>query len=367
VRFTWGGGFLAERGFHDFAGSGVVHLVGGAAALVGARVVGPRQGRFDPALAHEFVPHNVPSVLGGTLLLLVGWFGFNPGSTQAIATEDDARTAALSAMVTIIAGTTAAATALCVGLLRSHGRAIDLLAMANALLAGLVAICAGADVIDPAPAVAVGVIGALAYISCDKLVRVSHIDDIVEATAVHGASGAWGCIAVGFFHRRDGLCYTGSAVLLGEQLIGCVVLCALSAPLTLLTALLLRRARLLRVTGEQESHGLDREFGLMAYYTVSEAQRALGRCSHVAALLKEENLTAEGLLEALTELRGIISRPFTPQASSSAHPQRAALAIYFQLAFLPRRRAITSLRVRSRISSRTSYPTLSTRRCPTTI
>jgi len=253
----------------------------------------------------------------GTLLLFVGWFGFNPGSSEGIATEDLAQRAALSAMTTMVAAAAAAATALAVSLLRNRGRTIDLLSMANALLAGLVSISAGADVIDPGPAAVVGIIGALVYLGVAKVVHGLKIDDVVEATAVHGGGGCWGCLAVGLLHRRDGLCYAGSAALLGEQLLGCVVLGALATSATLLTALPLRRAKQLRVTPDQESAGLDREFGLTAYHAMSEAHRELGRCSRVAALLRAEGYTAEGLLEALTALRGIIYRPFTPQAADN--------------------------------------------------
>ena len=156
VRWTWGGGWLGDRGFHDFAGSGVVHLLGGSAALVGAVTLGAREGRWDPVLAGSFVPHNIPSVLSGTLMLFVGWLSFNAGSAGAMSTDADAATAEMAAMATTVSGCASASASLAIGLARSRGHRINVLGMANAMLIGLVSITAGCDVIDPAPAAATG-------------------------------------------------------------------------------------------------------------------------------------------------------------------------------------------------------------------
>ena len=313
VRFTWGEGWLYERGFHDFAGSAIVHAVGGFAALAGSVVVGPRDGRFGRGTAQEFVPNSVPSVLSGVLMLFVCFFGFNTGSTNAMSTLDDARKAGLAAMTTTLASIAAATMAIVIGLVQSRGKGFDLLAVVNALLSGLVGITAGCDVIDPGPACAVGLIAGLVYVGASKVLKVLEIDDVVDSFPIHGATGCWGCIAVGFFHRDKGLLYSGSAELLAEQLLGCVVLSLLAALPTAAASLVLKRAGLLRVSREQEATGLDHEFGLAAYSSMSETREVLRRCQRVAGLLKNEGYTPQMLLDALITLRGIIFRPFTPQ------------------------------------------------------
>eukprot|EP00316_Scyphosphaera_apsteinii_P011547 CAMPEP_0119319740 /NCGR_PEP_ID=MMETSP1333-20130426/50209_1 /TAXON_ID=418940 /ORGANISM="Scyphosphaera apsteinii, Strain RCC1455" /LENGTH=697 /DNA_ID=CAMNT_0007326225 /DNA_START=167 /DNA_END=2260 /DNA_ORIENTATION=+ len=314
VRWTWGGGWLHELGFHDFAGSGVVHLVGGSAAVVGAAVVGPRSGRWDAALAGTFVPHNIPSVMGGTLLLWVGWYSFNAGSTASMSTTASAKAASLAAMVTTISAASAALVILCTSLVRSRGRLVDILALTNGILGGLVAITAGCDVIDPPGAALTGLLSGVVYMTASATISRLRIDDCVEAFAVHGANGIWGCLAVAFFHRGDGLILgsNSSVRLLGVQALGVCSLAALAALPTLVITLAMRHFGVLRVSREEEEKGLDAKFGLKAYTTRSEA---LQKCSGVAQLLRADGYSPLQMLEALASLRTIIYRPFTPQAA----------------------------------------------------
>mmetsp|Transcript_27827 Transcript_27827/g.79934 ORF Transcript_27827/g.79934 Transcript_27827/m.79934 type:complete len:685 (-) Transcript_27827:36-2090(-) len=314
VRFTWGGGWLSDRGFHDFAGSGVVHLQGGAAALAGAGVIGARTGRWNVDQRAEFVPHNPLSVLGGTLLLFVGWLGFTPGSTLGLSTAEQRLAAAGTAMVTVITASSATGVVAVWSLTVSRGRRLDILALSNSLLAGLVASTGGADVIDPPAAVAVGVVSTFVYYGAVEMRRYLRIDDVVDAFAVHGANGVWGLVAIGLFHRTDGLFTRGSSRLLAEQLLGAVVLAIITGVPTFAMALLLRRLGCLRVSLEEEAVGLDSAFGLRAYVTKSHA---LQRCSGAAMLLQERGYSPAEVVEALITLRDIIYRPFTPQAGDN--------------------------------------------------
>ncbi|KAL1514907.1 hypothetical protein AB1Y20_003987 [Prymnesium parvum] len=312
VRFTWGGGWMSEMGFHDFAGAGVVHMFGGTAALVGAWLLGPRLGRWDASMQGDFVPHNISSLIGGTILLLVGWLGFNPGSSLGLADATQQAAAASAAMVTVIAASAAALFETLVSLVASRGTCVDVLGFCNALLAGLVAITSGCDAMDAPGAIATGVLAVFAYHSAVRLLKFNEIDDVVEAFAVHGASGLWGCIATGLFHRHDGLLTAGRGDLLGYQLLGCTVLAGLSVGTTLVTAGFLNRIGWLRVTTEQEITGLDHEFGLTAYVQKSQALR---HCAGVSIVLRENGYTAEDLLTAIKALKHNIYKPFTPQAA----------------------------------------------------
>ena len=313
VQLTWGGGWLTERDFVDFAGSGVVHLQSGTAALAGIYVVGPRMGRWELAMQSNFVPNSIPSVITGALLLFVGWFGFNPGSTLGMTSQSQRHAAAASAMTTALAASSSTMAMVMMSLVSSRGHRLDIMAATGALLSGLVSITAGCDVIDPWASLIVGAVAAPVFQASSECLRSKlRIDDVVDAFAVHGATGAWGCVAVGLFHRHEGLLVTGRASLLGSQLLGCVVLAALSGGITLLGALVLRRLGCLRCTEETEIIGLDNEFGLSAY---SERTRKLQRCAGAANLLQKKGFSPVDVVDALYCLREIICRPFTPQAA----------------------------------------------------
>ena len=189
------------------------------------------------------------------------------------------------------------------------------------MLAGLVAITGGCDVIDGPGAIVTGVVAAFVYKGAVKLRTHFRVDDVVDAFAVHGANGLWGCIATGLFHRHQGLFTTGSGALLGYQITGCLFLVALAFVPTLLVALALHRAGWLRISYEQEIVGLDAEFGLMAYV---EKSLVLRRCEGAAILLREKGYTAENVLDGLKELRDIIYRPFTPQAADNSSRARCS-------------------------------------------
>jgi len=200
-------------GVIDFAGSGVVHMTGGATALVAAIILGPRRGRFydedGNALEtpNDFPAHSVSLQVLGTFLLWFGWYGFNPGSALAIANEDSAAVAALCAVTTTLAAASGCVSAMTLDTLM-EGRvtgetSFDLTMAMNGALAGLVAITAGCSVVYPWAAVIIGLIAGFVYYGFSKFLIKMKIDDAVDAVPVHFANGIWGVIAVGLFADKN--------------------------------------------------------------------------------------------------------------------------------------------------------------------
>ena len=269
--WVWGGGWLSTldidgAGAVDFAGSGVVHAVGGLVALAGAVVVGPRIGKFNAdGTPNDIRGHNIPYVVIGTFILFFGWFGFNAGSTLA---GTDLRIATI-ATNTLLAGVAGATVALYVQMART-GKA-DLPMSCNGALAGLVGITAPCAYVAPWAAVIIGGSAAVVMMSSVTFVeRWLKVDDPVGAVSVHGAAGLWGLLAVGIF--ADGSYLGIEGVVVGEagqivaQLIsmGTVVAWALGTGLVLFWAL--DRTMGLRASREEELEGLDEpEHGTLAY------------------------------------------------------------------------------------------------------
>jgi len=213
VHWTWGYGWLAggedysinDTGFMDFAGSGIVHMCGGVAALVGAAVVGPRKGRFDADSGESFDPHSLPLIVLGTFILWFGWYGFNCGSTLGLQDAGEGAMAAQVAMNTTLAAATCGLTLL---ILRfAIFRKYDIGGMCNGILAGLVSITAGCGNVECGSAVLIGLIGAFVYQGASSLLQKVKVDDPIDAFAVHGACGAWGTLAAGLFDWGTGVDY----------------------------------------------------------------------------------------------------------------------------------------------------------------
>ena len=196
-------------GMIDFAGSGVVHLTGGITALIAAKILGPRIGRFYDADGNElpepvtFTPHSVALQVLGTFILWVGWYGFNPGSTLSISPAGYADISALCAVNTTIAAASGSVSAMFTDMFlyrRKTGETMyDITMVMNGALSGLVAITAGCSVVEPWAAFVIGVIGGWVYIFYSSLLIKLKIDDAVDAIPVHFGNGTWGCIAVGLF------------------------------------------------------------------------------------------------------------------------------------------------------------------------
>ncbi len=193
--WTWGGGWLNEMGFQDFAGSTIVHSTGGWAALAGAMVIGPRLGKFrTDGSVRSTPPSNVPAVTLGVFILWLGWFGFNGGSQLALAGAVDA-----VAMSNVLVNTNLAAAAgvmAAVSLSRAILGRVDLLAVLNGAIAGLVSITAGPDIVDHYWAVVIGAIGGIVCTLGMKLMESLKLDDVVGAVPAHLFAGVWGTLAV---------------------------------------------------------------------------------------------------------------------------------------------------------------------------
>jgi Amt family ammonium transporter len=264
--WAWGGllagaGWLEGLGFLDFAGSTVVHSVGGWLALAGAITLGPRIGKYGPdGTPRAIMGHNIPIAALGVLILWFGWFGFNPGSTTAAGGA-----IGFIAVTTNIAAAAGAISAMFVSwiIFKKSDASMTL----NGALAGLVAITAGCDGVSPVGALAIGLVGGALVVGAVLFVdRVLRVDDPVGAVSVHGVCGTWGTIAVGLFNTEKGLLYGGGASQLGVQVLGAGTAFAWAFGLGLLLFTVLKHTVGLRVSKEEELRGLDvGEHGMEAY------------------------------------------------------------------------------------------------------
>jgi Amt family ammonium transporter len=269
-----GAGWLEGMGFHEFAGSTVVHSIGGWAALAGALVVGPRIGKFVNGKVMPIPGHNLPLAVLGVFILWLGWFGFNPGSTTAVGGGNFA----YIAVTTNISAATGAIVAMLVSWM--FYKKPDISFACNGALAGLVAITAGCWAISVPYSVLTGAVaGALVVFACKFFDKIK-IDDPVGAISVHGVCGAWGTIAVGLFMKpgiaegKAGLFYGGGMTQLMPQLVGVGAAFLWSFSISLAIFYLIKVTVGLRVSKEEEIEGLDlHEHGCPAYppmFTVDE-------------------------------------------------------------------------------------------------
>jgi Amt family ammonium transporter len=267
--WKWGGGWLDAAGFYDFAGSTLVHSVGGWGALVGAFLLGPRLGKYaKDGRIHPIPGSNLPMATIGVFLLWLGWFGFNGGSVLSADPEATSRVL----VTTCLAASAGAMTAIFTSWTMASKP--DLSMALNGILAGLVGITAGADVVSPLSAIVIGLIaGALVVGSVLFFDRV-RIDDPVGAISVHLVCGVWGTLAVGIFS-------TNPEHTLGAQLLGIAAYAAFTALSAALIFLGVRAAMGLRVSEEEELEGLDfGEHGMHAY----DLEVGSGNPVHGAAL-----------------------------------------------------------------------------------
>lgn len=281
AHWIWGGGWLAQMGFHDFAGSCAIHMVGGLSALIGAKILGPRIGKFvkdkDGKITkvNAFPGHNIPLGCLGVFILWLGWYGFNGAAATSV-----------EQMGSIFLTTTvspAIATVVCMVFTWLKYGKPDVSMCLNASLAGLVAITAGCDVTDCLGSVVIGAVsGLLVVFGVWLLDHKLRVDDPVGAVAVHCLNGIWGTLAVGLFatntapgcsiadaagHELTGLFYGGGVKLLGLEALGVVSVLAWTAVTITATFFIIRAAVGLRVSPEEEIMGLDRpEHGLTSAY-----------------------------------------------------------------------------------------------------
>jgi Amt family ammonium transporter len=272
AHWIWGGGWLAGLGMQDFAGSTVVHLQGGTAALIGAILLGPRLGKYNPDGSPNVIPgHNLAYAVLGVFILWLGWFGFNPGSTLA----------AIGGFFAYVALTThlAAAAGALAGLFGAWvflGKP-DIGMMLNGVLAALVAITASCAYVEPWAAVVIGAVAALIMLATVRVVEYRlRIDDPVGAFGVHGMAGVWGTLSTGLFAAphlvgqlgigQPGLLYGGGLTQLGVQALGIIAAFLYVATASFATLWVLKRTIGLRAAPHEEMEGLDlAEHGVEGY------------------------------------------------------------------------------------------------------
>jgi ammonium transporter, Amt family len=263
--WAWGGGFLADLGYVDFAGSGVVHLTGGVAALAGVLAIGPRIGKYDADGNAQPIPgHSLLLATTGVFLLWFGWYGFNGGSTLAAVGADFSSVVVTTTLAAAAGGTAAMFTAWAYPV---YGRPDPGMTL-NGALAGLVGITAGCATVDNLGAVIIGLVAGVIVVFSVVIIDRMRIDDPVGAISVHGVCGAWGLVAVGLFDTVNGkgLVAGGGIDQLVAQLIGIASIVAWTFVTSSAVFWAIRLTVGLRVAPEDEIAGLDRiEHGAQAY------------------------------------------------------------------------------------------------------
>jgi Amt family ammonium transporter len=262
--WIWGGGWLSQLSipFHDFAGSTVVHSVGGWLALTGALILGPRIGKYKNGKATAIPGHSITLATLGVFILWIGWFGFNPGSTLGVGDPG------LVAKIFVTTNAAAAAGGIATMILIWFRYGKPTLSMTlNGVLAGLVAITAGCDAVTPGAAIVIGALaGILVVFAVEFFDNVAKIDDPVGAISVHGICGAFGTLAVGLFAEKGGLFYGGGVGMLGTQAIGVISVAAWAIACGFILFYILKYTMGLRVSAKEEENGLDfYEHGESAY------------------------------------------------------------------------------------------------------
>ncbi|MBQ6052354.1 MAG: ammonium transporter [Clostridia bacterium] len=272
AHWIWGGGWLAKLGFHDYAGSCAIHMVGGIAALIGAAVLGPRIGKYvknsqgKVTKVNAIPGHSIPLGALGVFILWLGWYGFNGAAATSVSELSSIF------LTTTIAPSVATCTTMIYTWIK-NGKP-DVSMCLNASLAGLVAVTAGCDAFDAVGAGIVGIVSGVLVVAVVELLDLKlHIDDPVGAVGVHCANGVWGTVAVGLLANPDapaglrGLFYTGDFTQLGLQLLGFVSVAAWATVTMLLFFLILKKAKFLRADPADELPGLDiSEHGLPSAY-----------------------------------------------------------------------------------------------------
>ena len=265
--WIWGGGWLSQLGFHDFAGSTAVHMVGGVCACIGAAMLGPRIGKYDSdGKPRAILGHNLSIAALGVFILWFCWFGFNGCSTVAMDSDEVLVSAGLVFFYTNLAAAIASVVTLIFTWIR-YGKP-DVSMTFNAALAGLVGITAGCDVVSPVGAAVIGAVrGILVVLSVEFFDKVVKIDDPVGAISVHGVCGATGTILTGLLATDGGLLYGGGFGFLGVQLLGVFSVAAYSAVLIFIVFTIIKKTIGLRCSAEEEIEGLDiSEHGLASAY-----------------------------------------------------------------------------------------------------
>lgn len=300
--WIWGGGWLSELGFHDFAGSTAVHMVGGVAALIGAAILGPRIGKYDKdGKPKAILGHSLTLGALGVFILWFCWFGFNGCSTTSM-TGDESITSAANIFVTTNLSAAAATVAVMI-ITWIRYKKPDVSMTLNGSLAGLVGITAGCDVVDPFGAVLIGLIaGFVVVFGIEFVDKKLHIDDPVGAIGVHGFCGAVGTLMVGLFATDGGLFYGGGFHTLGIQALGVVSVIAWVTICMIIIFMIIKKTIGLRVSEQEELDGLDvHEHGLASSY--ADFMPTTAGSGFTAAAIQADN----GIPKATVKLREMVS------------------------------------------------------------
>ena len=282
--WIWGGGWLAQMGFHDFAGSTAVHMCGGVAALIGAKVLGPRIGKYtEDGKPNAILGHSLTLGALGVFILWFCWFGFNGCSTVAMDSDAAVYSASNIFVTTNLPAATATAATMIITWLR-YGKP-DISMTLNGSLAGLVAITAGCDMVSPAGAFFIGLIAAFVVVfGIEFIDKVCKIDDPVGAIGVHGMCGAAGTLLTGVFAVDGGLVYGGGFSFLGIQLLGVVCVILWVSVTMIITFNVLKHTIGLRASEEEETKGLDvTEHNLASSYADFMPMVFMGKAKEGAA------------------------------------------------------------------------------------
>ena len=263
--WTWGGGWLSQLGFHDFAGSAVVHSVGGWIAFVGAAMVGPRLGKYRNGKVYAIPGHNLTIASLGVFILWFGWFGFNPGSQLAASGWDNATAISRVFVTTNISAAAGALAALVTAWVR-YGKPTLSLCL-NGVLAGLVGVTAGCDLVSPLGAMCIGIICGMVMVYAVSFIdRVLKVDDPVGAVSVHAVCGTLGTILTGLFATESGLLYGGGTSFLNIQILGAMANAGWALMMGYIVFWVIKKTVGLRVDKRVEEEGLDvYEHGETAY------------------------------------------------------------------------------------------------------
>jgi Amt family ammonium transporter len=255
--WTWGGGWLGEMGFHDFAGSAIVHSVGGVLALIGALALGPRRGKYGRDGKSRAIPgHNLALAALGVFILWLGWFGFNPGSQLAASGEVNRIAISHVFLTTNLAAAAGGVATMFLTWIKYGKPSLSL--TLNGVLAGLVGITAGCDIVSPWGAVVIGLLcGTVLVFAIEFIDHKLHIDDPVGASSVHGVCGILGTVLTGLLATDGGLLYGGGWHFLGVQCLGILVIDLWAAVCGFALFFGIKKVHGLRVEPRVEDEGLD--------------------------------------------------------------------------------------------------------------
>lgn len=300
--WIWGGGWLSTfefgswTGFHDYAGSTAVHMTGGISALIGAKILGPRIGKYDKKGNPKAIPgHSLTLGALGVFILWFGWFGFNPASSYGIASNEQMIDVSNVFMTTNIAAACSTIAAMVFTWIKY--KKPDVSMTLNGSLAGLVAITAGCSAVDPWAAAIIGLIaGVLVVVGIEFIDKVLKIDDPVGAVGVHFVCGSFGTIAVGLFAREGGLFTTGSIDRTVVQFVGVASVSIFVGVCMAIVFLLIKKTIGLRASAEEEVLGLDTtEHGLESSYAdfmAAPVTTHMAKAEAKAGVIKVEQVTA---------------------------------------------------------------------------